>query len=222
VHLGTQRPADSRWKAVDAVVNELAVMAGGRLRFTATGPGSEVRKVTLLDAFTARAVAAADVLVASDNGMRCITAPCPTDRVEWRGRTDASGTVLVPARFVTAETAIGTRAHDARSVDDSARGNDGALVLELVPLELPSDDLLGLGPTPVKLVDAASGAAIANAKVHVAAEGTVGLELESNALGYVFIGEEDFGVLLEELHVSVAGYRRRDLGFDLVVPLQRE
>jgi hypothetical protein len=222
VHLGTQRPADPRWKAVDTVVNELAVMAGGRLRFTAAGPGNDVKKVTLLDAFTARAVAAADVLVSSDNGIRCISAPCPTDPVEWRGRTDASGTVLVPARFVTEETVIGTRAHDARYVDEAARGTDGALVLELVPLDLPSDDSLDTGLTPVKLVDAASGTAIANAKVRVAAEGTVGLELESNALGYVFIGQEDFGVLLEELRVSVFGYRRRELGFDLVLPLQRE
>jgi hypothetical protein len=222
VHLGTQRPADSRWMAVDTVVNELAVMSGGRLGVTATGQGSEVRRFTLLDALTARAAAAADVLVASDNGIRCIAAPCPTDRVEWRGRTDSSGTVLVPARFVTEMTAIGTRAHDARSVSDAVRGPDGALVLELIPLELPSDDSLGLGLTPVKLVDAASGAAIADAKVHVAAEGTVGLELESNALGYIFIDEGDFDVLLEELRVSVPGYRRRSLGFDLVAPLRRE
>jgi hypothetical protein len=222
VRLGPARPADSRWKVVDPVASELAVMAGGRLRFNASGPGSEVEKVTLLDAFTARAIASADVLVASDNGIRCEIAPCPTERVEWRGRTDTSGRVLLPTRFVTEMTVVGTPAHQTRSIDDATKGADGALALELIPRELPSDGVLGLGLTPLKLVDAQSGAAVANEMVHVAAEGTVGLVLTSNALGYVFIDAEDFGVLLEEVRVSIPGYRRRELGFDLVVPFERE
>ena len=45
--------------------------------------------VRLLDAATAKPIANTDVELWSDNGIRCIKAPCPTDGKQWKGTSDA-------------------------------------------------------------------------------------------------------------------------------------
>lgn len=40
------------------------------------------------------------IFIYSDNGTRCIQAPCPTNGKEWSGKTDGQGILKVPNSFV--------------------------------------------------------------------------------------------------------------------------
>jgi hypothetical protein len=213
VLVGAAEAAGERGAIVARVANEIRVVAGRRFRFDASLPGGETRRLTLLDAFAVAPIADTDVIVTSGDAIRCISAPCPSDVVEWRGRTDAAGDLLVPARFVSATTDIGTRMHEQQSVPAAA--TPGANVLALVPRDVPSDDPLASGLTPLKLVDSRTGRPIANARVTLAA-GATRLEFRSNALGYVFFDEEMLFPPSEWPRVSVPGYRTGLLRSDTV------
>jgi hypothetical protein len=115
---------------------------------------------------------------------------------------------------------IETPGHIAASVQDAVPRSGGDYTLELVPRDLSSDHPLGLGLSPLKLIDASSGEPIANAAVNLAAAGTVEVDLRSNALGYIFVDEEDFTVLLKDLRITVPSYRTRAIGYESVVLLQ--
>ena len=52
--------------------------------------------VKLVDKKTRKPLRNVNVRIYSDNGIRCVKAPCPTNGFSWSGRTDAKGVVRIP------------------------------------------------------------------------------------------------------------------------------
>lgn len=44
----------------------------------------------------------------SDNGIRCVTVPCPTNGKNWEGMTDRNGFILIPTKYIQKVTTIST------------------------------------------------------------------------------------------------------------------
>lgn len=55
-------------------------------------------RLKVVDGVTRKPIRNTAVEIYSDNGIRCIKAPCPTNGIRWAGRTDARGVVKVPGR----------------------------------------------------------------------------------------------------------------------------
>lgn len=62
-------------------------------------PSASLR-VVVVNAQTAALIADRDVQLYSDNGVRCVTEPCPTNGRTWNGTTDTKGMALVPTSMV--------------------------------------------------------------------------------------------------------------------------
>jgi hypothetical protein len=56
--------------------------------------------VALVDGLTDERLGNIDVDVQSDNGIRCVQAPCPTNSKHWKGGTDEAGLVTIPADLI--------------------------------------------------------------------------------------------------------------------------
>jgi hypothetical protein len=145
-------------------------------------------RVRLLDAVTALPIANTDVEIRSDNGIRCIQAPCPTDTRRWNGRTDGEGSVMAPVDALQVMTSIGTPAHRADMIADSYEAEDGAWIVEMFPRERPAE--LEFHPLDLKLIDGASRRPIADTPVRIAFDGTGSYDGTTNSLGYVFVPVE--------------------------------
>ncbi|HEX8175890.1 MAG TPA: hypothetical protein VF543_12290 [Pyrinomonadaceae bacterium] len=56
-------------------------------------------KLKLIDRVTRKPIKNTEVEIYSDNGIRCISLPCPTNGVKWTGKTDARGIIIVPGKI---------------------------------------------------------------------------------------------------------------------------
>ncbi len=56
-------------------------------------------RVRLIDRRTRAPLRRRAVTVYSDNGRRCLRAPCATNGEQWDGRTDTTGMVVLPGRL---------------------------------------------------------------------------------------------------------------------------
>jgi hypothetical protein len=56
-------------------------------------------KLLALDKRTRKPIRLTAVKIYSDNGIRCRTTPCPTNGIEWNGKTDGRGYVLIPSQI---------------------------------------------------------------------------------------------------------------------------
>jgi hypothetical protein len=173
----------------------------------------ETVKVKLLDAFSGEVISNSDVEVHSDNGIRCIRAPCPTNAKQWQGKSDANGYVIISTNVLQPVTRIWTPAHKQGKdlVRDSEKDTDGAWVVELYPNHV--SDSAGLGVRPIKLVDAQSDKPLSDTVVHIAFGETDSFEGTTNSLGYVFIPFEKALPALENTWVRVPGCRRAKIDF---------
>lgn len=68
-------------------------------------------RLTVLDRASGRPLPQIAVRIDSDNGIRCIKAPCPSHAMQWTGRTDNKGVIAVPARVVQASMTITASRH---------------------------------------------------------------------------------------------------------------
>ena len=91
--------------------------------------------VTVLDSASGRPLQHFDVRIESDNGIRCIRAPCPTNAVRWTGHTDKKGVVAVPAKVVQSSMSISAAGHThARNlVRDASKTTPHDWVIALDP-----------------------------------------------------------------------------------------
>ena len=99
----------------------LLVLLAARLA-TGQRAGASARgdlQVRVIDAGTRKPLANTDVDVYSDNGIRCIQAPCPTNGVSWGGRTDKHGVVVIPDSVVQASMSIGAPGYRAVGITRS-------------------------------------------------------------------------------------------------------
>ena len=55
-------------------------------------------RLKVIDGATKKPISNTAVEIYSDNGRRCIKAPCPTNGIKWAGRTDARGVVTIPGK----------------------------------------------------------------------------------------------------------------------------
>jgi hypothetical protein len=172
--------------------------------------GDSVR-VGLLDAVSGRPIANTDVELWSDNGVRCVQAPCPTNGQGWAGRSDASGQVVVPTSAVQAVTAVKTPGHEGDLIGDSEPADGGGWTVELFP-----QDSSGTAPRPIKLI-ARNGRPIVNAPVRVEFQTDAGkwdsVKTATNGLGYIFVPFNVVVVAAEHTWVVVPGYGRTQLDF---------
>lgn len=101
-------------------------------------PTNQPLTAVLLNASTDVPITDARVRLTSDNGTRCIQAPCDTESRTWEGTTDANGTLLIPASMVDASMAIAVDGY--RSADLRTEGNEveGFWSLHLTPTQTNS------------------------------------------------------------------------------------
>jgi hypothetical protein len=174
--------------------------------------------VTLLDATTARPLARAEMELYSDNGIRCIKAPCPTDGKNWKGTTDASGVLTFPRSYLNVTANLKSATYNGDLVADATPDANGGWTMELFPEETGDP-----GPHPLKLIDARSHKVVANATVRIEIRGASGrrdsVSATSNALGYVFVpfavvakGADSSWLVApgyKEAHIDYAWMRRK-------------
>lgn len=167
-------------------------------------------RIRLMDALSALPISNNDVRVYSDNGIRCSMPPCPTNGMEWKGRTDAGGYLVVPRAMLQAATSITTRAHEGDLIRDAEKDVAEGWVADLVPRHLYGGD--HLPPLPVKLVAAGSRKSIANAPVRIEFRTPSGklnhVTLTTNKLGYVFVPYEAVAFTDRTFWLIAPGYQR--------------
>jgi hypothetical protein len=173
--------------------------------------GDSVR-VRLLDAVSSGPIANAAVELWSDNSVRCVQAPCPTNGQEWAGRSNAAGQVVVPTSAVQAVTSVRTPGHEGDLIGDSEPADGGGWTVELFPRDSSES-----APHPIKMIDGPSGRAIANAPVRIEFRTDAGrwdsVKTTTNALGYVFVPFRVVVAAAEQTWVVVPGYQRAQLDF---------
>ena len=93
-------------------------------------PDSQIRRspeerpalqLKVIDAATRVPLSYKEVEIYSDNGIRCMKAPCPTNGVEWQGRTNARGDVVIPGDIVQASMTITAGGYGAEELNRAAR-----------------------------------------------------------------------------------------------------
>ena len=71
----------------------------------------------------AQPVKNAKVKLFSDNGVRCVRAPCPTNGREWQGATDAKGVVVIPGSMVDRAMSLTVDGFQAVNLPPERPGN---------------------------------------------------------------------------------------------------
>jgi hypothetical protein len=61
----------------------------------------------------------------SDNGLRCVTTPCPTNSKDWNGKSNAQGIVNIPKSFLQKSTTVWTKTYP-NGTDLIAQAKKGA------------------------------------------------------------------------------------------------
>ena len=91
--------------------------------------------VKLFDAFSGQAISNADERIYSDNGLRCITAPCNTEGQEWTGRSDNNGSNSIPSKVINVVTTIAASGYKSgRDLNkDSEKIDNNSWFIELDP-----------------------------------------------------------------------------------------
>lgn len=174
--------------------------------------------VQFLDATSAQPIADTDIELWSDNGIRCIKAPCPTNGKQWKGKSDADGRIVIPRSALNTSTTLKSDAWHGDVIEDASPVAGGSWTIELFAEEAGDP-----GPHPLKLIDARTHKAIANTPVRIEtrnAHGPSSTEsVSSNALGYILVpfqtvakGAENSWVVApgyEDAHIDFAWARRR-------------
>ena len=170
--------------------------------------------VLLLDAASANPMAGVAVEVWSDNGIRCVRNPCPTNGTTWHSKADASGKIHIPRRLFQESMSASTAGFAADLAEDAYQvaGESGGWVLDMLPSDSSSAD-----KRPIKLVDASSGRPVASRRVRVdyrtPLSGRDTMTLTSSGLGYIFIPTLGVAGTFEDVWAKAPGYRRTRIDF---------
>ncbi|WP_146138343.1 hypothetical protein [Chamaesiphon polymorphus] len=102
---------------------------------TATSGGAtEAIELLILDRSTYKPIADRSTQVYSNNGIRCVTTPCPTNTKNWEGKTDRQGVVLIPKQVIQSSTTLTLNGYIAADLaKDLQQQPTGAAVILLVP-----------------------------------------------------------------------------------------
>ena len=78
-------------------------------------------RLLVIDQKTGKRLSNREVKVYSDNGIRCITAPCPTNGKNWVGKTDRRGYLVVPADIRQESISLTVEGFAGEELNRSAR-----------------------------------------------------------------------------------------------------
>jgi hypothetical protein len=92
-----------------------AVILPVRAQPTATlaDRATEVIELLVLDKSTDRPISNRATQIHSDNGVRCITTPCPTNSKNWQGKTNRQGIVSIPKQIIQSSTTLTMKGYTA-------------------------------------------------------------------------------------------------------------
>jgi hypothetical protein len=174
--------------------------------------------IRLVDARTGKAIADAEVRVSSDNGIRCIRAPCPTGFKEWNGRSDSSGTLSVPDTAFNADTRFQVQGYEptASLPREAAKASNWQVELD------PKDSNMegGMRIDRVKLIDKTTGKPLSNVSFWVASSRNcrsrtctdVVLSGATNTLGNAFVPLARIPNLEQRMWIGVEGHQAVEYG----------
>ena len=186
------RPSLLVWSAVVLATGSGVLSTQGK----PSGPGMPQGSVRaqLFDVCSGQPLGNTDVEVTSDNGIRCIQPPCPTNDKKWSGHSDDAGVVSIPRTAIQAVTFVNAKDYrDAALPEDAVKSASGTTRLELYPAWLGSEE--HDWTRGYKLLDARSGKVLASIPVRIefpasdwpARHGGIsGLAAKTNLIGYVF------------------------------------
>jgi hypothetical protein len=102
---------------------------------TATsGKATETIELLILDRATYKPIVNRSTQIYSNNGIRCVTTPCPTNTKNWEGATDRQGVVLIPKQVIQSSTTLTLNGYAAADLGkDLQQQPTGAAVILLVP-----------------------------------------------------------------------------------------
>lgn len=179
----------------------------------APGPTATVQ---LMDVSNGHPVRNAVVRLVSDNGIRCMHAPCPTHTRTWEGKSDTEGFVQIPTSEIQSSTQIETESLTGDLIDDSDAVSDTVWIAELLPLESTYADPPG-PPRPLRLIDGTTSKAVvyadASFEMRRGSESRVLFKTRTNDFGYVFLPNDLPEGALENTWVVVTGYRATHVDF---------
>ena len=78
-------------------------------------------KILITDKKTGKSLAHKAVQIYSDNGVRCIQAPCPTNGKNWTGKTDRRGYIIVPNEIRQKSMTLTISGFNGEELNRSAR-----------------------------------------------------------------------------------------------------
>ncbi len=73
--------------------------------------------LTLISKATGKAVSKANVHIYSDNGIRCIQGPCPTNGKSWDGTTNDNGEISVSKDYIQSNTNVTLEGFSGKYID---------------------------------------------------------------------------------------------------------
>jgi hypothetical protein len=122
--------------------NLLMVSALGTLQLLNTGYASNAAPIfknkmlplTVITKDTKKPIVNSMVTINSDNGVRCITAPCPTNSMRWQGRTNRQGLVTIPHKVIQQSTTMTLPGYQPIQLQQNLRNQRGGVTIELLPV----------------------------------------------------------------------------------------
>lgn len=91
-------------------------------------------RVRFVNSQTQAPIVNASVDLYTDNGIRCVTEPCPTNGRSWQGTTDSQGVVGVPASVVDESMMFTLQGYQANELHTGGKvQNDGSWRFPLIP-----------------------------------------------------------------------------------------
>lgn len=139
-----------------AAIPFIVVIAGIAVYFFITNKSKEFK---LVDAFSGQSISNTDVRIYSENGIRCVTAPCSTEGQEWLGKSDSQGIILVPSKVINVVTGItATGYKSGRDLSkDAERLSSNSWLIELDP-----DSKIDNSERRIKLIDSQTQKSLPN------------------------------------------------------------
>jgi hypothetical protein len=92
-------------------------------------------QLTVVSRSTQRLIANRSVTVNSHNGVRCVTAPCPTNIKKWQGQTNRQGIVWIPQKVVQQSTTIKIPGYAIKDLGQALQSQSGIAQIELSPVK---------------------------------------------------------------------------------------
>ncbi len=101
------------------IIGFVALLAIVNISFAQAHPHK--LQLLVIDKATKKPLANQSVSIYSDNGIRCIQAPCPTNGKNWKGKTDKHGNLTIPNNIRQASMTIEIAGYGAEELNRSAR-----------------------------------------------------------------------------------------------------